>query len=162
MESFKPLEAKGLRTKGVNSWQEQRSRHQCSSAVSCYCTSLVSIDIIIERPHILERVGPLELPRLRALEVWAAAVPVSSFAASSASPRSGSSRAHPYPVGEAIEGSFFELLPSIATRATNNSGRDESMDITPIRRADSSLDIPYDPIQLMTWIEPSASRDARP
>ena len=101
-----------------------------------------------ERPNIPERIGPLELPRLRALEARAAAVPVSSSAASSASPRSGSSRVHPYPVGEAIEGSSFELVPSITTGATNNSGRDESMDIAPIRRADSSPGIPYDPIQL--------------
>ena len=84
-----------------------------------------------ERPNIPEQAGPLELPRLRALEARAAAIPISSSAASSASPRSGS-RVHPYPVGEAIEGSSFEMVPSLATRATNISGRDESMDITPI------------------------------
>ena len=50
-----------------------------------------------ERPNIPERTGPLELPRLRALEARAAAIPISSSAASSASPRSGSSRVHPYP-----------------------------------------------------------------
>ena len=101
-----------------------------------------------ERPNIPEQVGPLELPRLRALEARAAAIPIGSSAASSASPRSGSSRAHPYPVGEAIEGSSFEMVPSMATRATNNSGRDESVDITPIRRTDSSPDLPIDPEQV--------------
>ena len=42
-----------------------------------------------------------ELPRLRAIEAQAASIPISSSAASSTSPRSGSSRVHPYPVGEA-------------------------------------------------------------
>ena len=101
-----------------------------------------------ERPNIPERAGPLELPRLRALEARAAAIPISSSAASSASPRSGSSRVHPYPVGEAIEGSSFEMVPSQATRATNISGRDESTDITPIRSTESALDIPFVPVQL--------------
>ena len=52
-----------------------------------------------------------ELPRLRALENHAAEVPVSaSSAASSASPRSGSSRVHPYnTAGEVVEGSSFEI-----------------------------------------------------
>ena len=54
---------------------------------------------------ISERAGALELPKLRMLEAQAAAVPVSSSAASSVSPRSGSSRVHPYPVGEVGEGS---------------------------------------------------------
>ena len=62
-----------------------------------------------------ELTGVLELPRLRVLEAQAAAVPVSSSAASSVSPRSRSSRVHPYPVGEVVEGSSYELVPSMAT-----------------------------------------------
>ena len=56
-----------------------------------------------------------ELPRLRALEAQAAAIPISSSAASSTSPRSGSSRVNPYPVGEAMESSPFELVPKLPT-----------------------------------------------
>ena len=55
-----------------------------------------------------------ELPRLRALEAQAAAIPISSSAPSSTSPRSGSSRVNPYPVGEATESSPFEIVPSVA------------------------------------------------
>ena len=100
-----------------------------------------------ERPNTPERVGPLELPRLKALEARAAEVLVSaSSAASSASPRSGSSRVHPYnPAGEAVEGSSFELVPSISTQATNMSGRDENVDVTRIQRSDSLSGIQYDP-----------------
>ena len=61
-----------------------------------------------------------ELPRLRALEAQAAAIPISSSAASSTSPRSGSSRVNPYPVGEATESSPFEIVPSAATQATHS------------------------------------------
>ena len=112
--------------------------------------SIVSHASNPERPNIPERVGPLELPGLRALEARAAAIPISSSAASSASPRSGSSRVHPYPVGEAIEGSSFETVPSLATRATNVSGRDESMDLTPIRGTESTIDIPFVPHQVIS------------
>ena len=98
-----------------------------------------------DRPNIPERIGPLELPRLRALEARAAAIPISSSAASSTSPRSGSSRVHPYPVGEAVEASSFELVPSMATQATHQSDRDESMEVTPIRRAESTPPTPFDP-----------------
>ena len=93
-----------------------------------------------ERPNIPERERLPELPRLRALENQAVEVPVSvSSAASAASPRSGSSLAHPYNlVGEAVEGSSYELAPSTATRAASISERDESMDMTPIRGSDSS------------------------
>ena len=103
-----------------------------------------------ERPNIPERDRLPELPRLRVLENQAVEMPVSvSSAASSASPRSGSSRVHPYnPVGEAVEGSSFEVVPSIATRAPSISGRDESMDMTPIRRSNSSPVIQHDPSQL--------------
>ena len=110
-----------------------------------------------DRPNIPERAGPLELPRLRALEARAAAMPISSSAASSASPRSGSSRVHPYPVGDAIEGSSFEMVLSLATQATNISGRDESMDIIPIRRTESALDIPFVPEQYLIHL-PNLSR----
>ena len=100
-----------------------------------------------ERPNIPERRGPLELPRLRALEARAAAIPISSSAASSASPRSGSSRAHPYPAGEVVEASSFELVSSMATQATHQSDRDESMEVTPIRGAESTPPTPFDPSQ---------------
>ena len=84
------------------------------------------------------KVEPPELPRLRALEAQAASSPISSSAASSTSPRSGSSRVHPYPVGEAAEGSSFELVPSVATQAAQSWEQGE-MEITPIRDADTSL-----------------------
>ena len=103
-----------------------------------------------ERPNIPERIGPLELPRLRALEARAAAVPISSSAASSASPRSGSSRVHPYPVGEAIDGSSFELVPSMATQATHPVDQEESMDVTPIRDINSAPRTPLNPHQVMS------------
>ena len=82
-----------------------------------------------------ERARLPELPRLRALENQAAEVPVSvSSAASSISPRSGSSRVHPYnPIGEVVEGSSFEMVPSTTNRAANASGCDESLEVTPIQ-----------------------------
>ena len=86
------------------------------------------------------------LPQLRALETQAAAIPISSSAASSASPQSGSSRAHPYPVGEAIEGSSFELVPSMATKATQSRDQEESMEITPVREVAVSPITPPKPI----------------
>ena len=67
------------------------------------------------QPALIERIPKRteapELPRLRALEAQAASIPISSSAASSTSPRSGSSRVHPYPVGEAPEGSYLKLCP---------------------------------------------------
>ena len=103
-----------------------------------------------ERPNIPERVGPLELPRLRALEARAAAIPISSSAASSASPRSGSSRVHPYPVGEAIDGSSYELVPSMATQAAHSWEQEDVMDITPIREVDVTPLAPLHPQQVMS------------
>ena len=94
-----------------------------------------------------KRVEPPELPRLRALEAQAATIPISSSAASSTSPRSGSSRVHPYPVGEAAEGSSFELVPSVATQAAQSWEQGESMEVTPIREADASPITPSNPIQ---------------
>ena len=76
--------------------------------------------------------GVPAVPQLRALEAQAAAIPISSSAASSASPRSGSSRVHPYPVGEAFEGSPFELVPSMATQAAQSSVQGGSMESTPV------------------------------
>ena len=96
------------------------------------------------------RVETPELPRLRALEAQAASIPISSSAASSTSPRSGSSRVHPYPVGEAAEGSSFELVPSVATQAAQSWGQGESMEVTPIRDADTSPITPVKPIQVMS------------
>ena len=103
-----------------------------------------------ERPNIPERTGPLELPRLRALEAHAAAVPISSSAASSVSPRSGSSRVHPYPVGEALEGSSFEVVPSTATQAARREDHEESMEVTPIRDTQSNPCTPRGHIQVMS------------
>ena len=97
-----------------------------------------------------------ELPKLRALEAQAAAIPISSSAASSTSPRSGSSRVHPYPVGEAAEGSSFELVPSVATQAAQSWGQGELMEVTPIRDADASPITPSKPIhsQSVSWNSP--------
>ena len=93
-----------------------------------------------------------ELPSLRALENQAVEVPVSvSSATSSTSPRSGSSRVHPYhPVGEEVEGSTFEVVPSIATQAASASGIDESLEAMPIRISNSSPVVLQDPKQVMT------------
>ena len=106
------------------------------------------------QPAALERVPKRpeapELPKLRALEAQAASIRISSSAASSTSPRSGSSRVHPYPVGEAAEGSSFELVPSVATQAAQSWGQGESMEVTPIREADASPITPSKPIQVMS------------
>ena len=90
--------------------------------------------------HASHRVEPPELPRLRALEAQAASIPISSSAASS-SPRSGSSRVHPYPVGEAAEGSSFELVPSVATQAAQSWEQGEILEMQ--RRAQSLPQNPY-------------------
>ena len=90
-----------------------------------------------------------ELPRLRALEAQAAAIPISSSAASSTSPRSGSSRVNPYPVGEATESSPFEIVPSVATQATHSWEQGGSLEVTPIRD-DASPITPSKPIQVMS------------
>ena len=92
----------------------------------------------------------LEVPRLKMLEAQAAAVPVSSSAASSVSPRSGSSRVHPYPVGEAAEGSSYELVPSMATQATQSWEPEEAMEITPVRESDVTPLTPLRPEQVMS------------
>ena len=91
------------------------------------------------------------MSQVRALQNDAAEVPVCvSSVASSASPRSGSSRVHPYnPVGEAVEGSSFEVVPSIANRAASASGFDESVEVTPIRRSNSSPVVFGNPMQVM-------------
>ena len=90
-----------------------------------------------------------ELLRLRALRRDPEGIPVSeTSAAASTSPRSGSVRAHPYnPVGEAIGGSFFEYVPSLANRATSKNGFDESRDVTPIPRSNSFPSLLKNPIQ---------------
>ena len=83
-----------------------------------------------ERPNIPERVGRLELPRLRVLEAQGAAIPISSSAASSASPRSGSSRVHPYPVGRSLRVLHMNLslqrLPKLLNRGFMRKGRVKS------------------------------------
>ena len=91
-----------------------------------------------------------EIPRLRALEAQAAAIPISSSAASSTSPRSGSSRVNPYPVGEATEGSPFEIVPSAATQATHSWEQGGSLDLTPIRDDTSPTTPSNQPIQVMS------------
>ena len=47
-----------------------------------------------------------------------------------------------------IEGSSFEVVPSLANQATSASGLDVSMEETPIKRANSSPMILERPIQL--------------
>ena len=94
-----------------------------------------------------KRTEALEVPRLRALEAQAAAIPISSSAASSTSPRSGSSRVNPYPVGEAIESSPFELVPSVATQATQSWEQGGSLESTPIRDDTSPITPSNKPIQ---------------
>ena len=91
-----------------------------------------------------------EIPRLRALEAQAAAIPISSSAASSTSPRSGSSRVNPYPVGEATESSPFEIVPSVATQATHSWEQGGSLDLTPIRDDTSPTTPSNKPIQVMS------------
>ena len=94
-----------------------------------------------------KRTEPPELPRLRALEAQAAAISISSSAASSTSPRSGSSRVNPYPVGEATESSPFEIVLSVATQATHSWEQGGSLEVTPIRD-DASPITPSKPIQI--------------
>ena len=60
-----------------------------------------------------------------------------------------SSRVHPYPVGEAAEGSSFELVPSVATQAAQSWDQGE-MEITPIRETNMSPVTPSKPIQVMS------------
>ena len=74
-----------------------------------------------------------------------------SSAASSTSLRSGIVRPHPYhAVGGVLEGSYFELLPSSASRATSATGFDENIDLAPIARSSSSPCILNRPIQVMS------------
>ena len=93
-----------------------------------------------------------EIPRLLALRREPENIPVSEgSAASTVSPGSGSARVHPYyPVGEVIEGSSFEYVPSIASRAASATGLDESLDVTPISRFNSSPSILKNPPQVMS------------
>ena len=97
------------------------------------------------------------VPQLRALEAQAAAIPISSSAASSASPRSGSSRVHPYPVGEAFEGSSFELVPSMATQAAQSTVQEESMESTPAAEVAISPITPPKPIQFLYFLMSSTT-----
>ena len=99
-----------------------------------------------------------EIPRLRALEAQAAAIPISSSAASSTSPRSGSSRVNPYPVGEAIESSPFEIVPSVATQATQSWEQGGSLNLTPIRDDASPTTPSNQPIQKQSRFRRKAER----
>ena len=106
-----------------------------------------------------KRTEALEVPRLRALEAHAAAIPISSSAASSTSPRSGSSRVNPYPVGEAIESSPFELVPSVATQATQSWEQGGSLELTPIRDDTSPTTPSNKPTQCNTvWLRANCQR----
>ena len=96
-----------------------------------------------------KRVEHPELPRLRALEAQAAAIPISSSAASSTSPKSGSSRVNPYPVGEATESSPYEIVPSVATQATQSREQGGSLELTPIRNETSPTTPSNQPIHLV-------------
>ena len=94
---------------------------------------------------------PLRPPRLKMLSALAADIPTgSSSALSSTSPARGSasSQAHPYTVGEALDESSFEMVPSSATRATTTPVQEDSMHITPIRRSSSSPIIQHEPKQV--------------
>ena len=80
------------------------------------------------------------LPQVRVLQQESQDAPVSEDSIpSSASPRSGLRRVHPCrPVEDAVEGSSFELVPSLATQAPCASSVDECLDATPIPRSNSS------------------------
>ena len=86
-----------------------------------------------------ERVSMPTLPQLRALQQESQDAPVSEDSIpSSASPRSGPVRVHPYrPVGDTMEASSFELV----TQAPCVSGIDESLNVSPIPRSSSSPSI---------------------
>ena len=71
-------------------------------------------------------------------------------AASSTSPRSGSSRVNPYPVGEATESSPFEIVPSVATQATHSWEQGGSLDLAPIRDDTSPTTPSNQPTQVMS------------
>ena len=92
------------------------------------------------------------MPQLCALKRDPEEIPVSeSSATSSASLRGGGMRAHPYhPVGGAIDGSSFEIVPSAANQATSATGFDESIDLAPIARTNSSPGILHNPMQAMS------------
>ena len=96
-----------------------------------------------------ERVHMPMLPQLRALQQESQDAPVSEDSIPSfASPRSGPVRVHPYrPVQDTMEGSSFELVPSMVTQAPCASGTDESLDVTPIPRSSSSPSILSEPLQ---------------
>ena len=57
---------------------------------------------------------------------------------------------HPYPVGEAFEGSSFQLVPSMATQAAQSTVQEESMERTPAAEVAISPVTPPKPIQVMS------------
>ena len=99
-----------------------------------------------------ERVGMPSLSQLRAVKKESQTTPPSEDSvSSSASPRSGLVRAHPYrPVEGSVERSSVEMVPSSVSQAPCVSGIDESLNVTPIRRASSSPNILPIPLQVMS------------
>ena len=86
-----------------------------------------------------ERALMPHLPQLRTLQQESQEIPLSEGSLPSSSLRRWPRRAHPYgSVEEAVEGSSFELVPSLATQAPCASGIGESLDVTPIPRSNSS------------------------
>ena len=83
--------------------------------------------------------GPIpQMPHWRAQQQESQEIPLSESSLPS-SPRSGPRKARPYGlVEDAVEGSSFEFVPSLATQAPCASGIDESFDVTPIPRSKSS------------------------
>ena len=92
-----------------------------------------------------------EPPHLRILNRDPADVPTSEGSLMpGGSPRSGSVRAHPYtPVGDAVGSSSFEFVPSVTDRAASEVEVNQSMEVTPIPRSNSSPSILHNPLQVM-------------
>ena len=82
-----------------------------------------------------ERQQAPRLPQLRVLQISPQEAAVSESSLPS-TPRSGHQRPHPYgPVGEVVEGSSYEMVPSTTTQAPCATGTDESMNVTPTARS---------------------------
>ena len=109
-------------------------------------TSLAEIDRL-ERG----RTRVPEPPGLRTLNQDPAEVPISEGSIlPPTSPVSGSNRSHPYtPVGNAVGGSSFEIVPSAVDRAASEMGLNDSMETVPILRSNSSPSIIQNPSQAM-------------
>ena len=149
---YSPRPSLGLELRAGQSHLDRYGKNPAPSASHRPVTGQKKSHLVSSHPSNHERARLLELPRIRALQNDAVEVPVSeSSAASSVSSRSGSSRVHPCnPDGEVIEGSSFEVVPSVTNRAASASGHDESLEVTPIRRSNSSPVVLNYPIQVMS------------